>query len=342
MTRIVVRQVNWLGDLVMSLPATRSLREAFPEASITILVKRELASFYDGAEWIDEVMSFRVERGWRGVADQISLIRQLRQRRFDTAVIFPRSFSSALWMAAARIPRRIGYAADGRRLLLTDAYEYAGDFLQHHQVNDHLELVRRAFGIEGNPDALQIPVSAGNRERMRAWLAERRRRSGTLIAMAVAAAFGPAKEWPADSYAELIDRLAADGAECVLVGAPSERERCAAVAAASRTGALVAAGETSVGELAALLSQCDAFVGNDSGAMHVAAALGLPTVGIFGSTRAWRTGPRGPRATVVRYPIECSPCMDRRCRFGHYDCLRSISAADVSRALAGVLALSPG
>lgn len=342
MTRIVVRQVNWLGDLVMSLPATRSLREAFPEASITVLVKRELASFYDGAEWIDEVLSFRVERGWRGVVDQMSLIRQLRQRRFDTAVIFPRSFSSALWMAAAGIPRRIGYAADGRSLLLTDAYDYAGDFLLRHQVNDHLELVRRAFGVEGSPDALPIPIGAANRERMRAWLRERRRRGGTLIAMAVAAAFGPAKEWPADYYADLIDSLAADGAECVLVGAPAERERCAAVAAASRAGAVVAAGETSVGELAALLSQCDAFVGNDSGAMHVAAALGVPTVGVFGSTRAWRTGPRGPRATVVQYPIECSPCMDRRCRFGHYDCLRSISVADVSRALAGVLAEAPG
>ena len=112
---------------------------------------------------------------------------------------------------------------------------------------------------------------------MRDWLAARRRRSGPLIALAVAAAYGPAKEWPVARYAALIDRLAErHGAECVLVGAPGERAALRAVAAASRAGALVAAGETSIGQALALLSLCDGFAGNDSGSMHVAAALGIP------------------------------------------------------------------
>lgn len=335
--RILIRQVNWLGDLVMTLPATRALRAAFPAARLTVMVKRELASFYDGADWIDEVLPFQTRSGPRGVADRWRVVSELRRRRFDTAVIFPRSFSSALWPALARVPRRIGYVADARGLLLTDGYDYAGEFLELHQVYDHLELVKRGFGIEADAAEPEVPVSVARRDEMATWLGRARSGRGPLIAMAAAAAYGPAKEWPAEYYARLID-LVADrlGAECVLVGAPSERRRCEVVAEASAAGAVVAAGRTSVGELVALLSLSDGFVGNDSGAMHVAAALGVPTVGVFGSTRPRRTGPRGPAARVVQNPIECSPCMEKECRFGHYDCLSSISVEQVAAALEGV------
>ncbi len=335
--RILIRQVNWLGDLVMTLPATRAVRDAFPEARLSVMVKRELATFYDGADWIDEVLPFHTGAGLRGIADRLRLVGDLRRRSFDAALIFPRSFSSALWPALAGIPRRVGYVADGRGLLLTERHDYAGEFRELHQVHDHLELVKRAFGVVADPAGVEVPVSASHREKMRQWLAGERRSTGPLIAMAVAAAYGPAKEWPAESYAALIDRLAGQrGAECVLVGAAAERGRCEAVAAATSAGAVVAAGRTSVGELVALLSLCDGFVGNDSGAMHVAAALGVPTVGIFGSTRPRRTGPMGAATRVVENPIECSPCMERTCRFGHYDCLRSISVERVAAALDGL------
>jgi len=124
------------------------------------------------------------------------------------------------------------------------------------------------------------------------------------------------------------------GAEVVLVGAPGERERCDEIAARSGAGAIVAAGETDVGDLVALLSLADGFAGNDSGAMHVAGALGIPTVGIFGSTRPDRTGPLGPRCRVLYHRIECSPCLARTCRFGHYDCLKGISVEEAVAALA--------
>ncbi len=340
--RILIRQVNWLGDLVMTLPATRAVRDAFPGASLTVLVKRELAGFYDGADWVDEVLPFSAGSGAKSLLDGWRLASELRRRSFDAAVIFPRSFSSALWPAVAGIPRRIGYAADSRRVLLTESHSYSGEFLQLHQVNDHLELVKRAFGAVADPADLEVPVSAERLQEMTAWLQSERSDDGPLVAMAVAASYGPAKEWPAEYYAELIDRLSAEhGVESVLVGSPAERERCEMVAASTRAGAVVAAGQTSVGGLIALLSVCDGFVGNDSGAMHVAAALGVPTVGIFGSTRPWRTGPMGPSTNVVQHPIDCSPCMDRRCRFGHYDCLRSISVERVAAALE-VLPFPPG
>jgi heptosyltransferase-2 len=332
--RILIKQVNWLGDLVMTLPATRAVRDAFPAAALTVMVKRELAGFYDGADWIDEVLPYRVGSGWAAVVDQRDLVRELRRRRFDAAVIFPRSFSSALWMALARIPRRVGYVDDARGFLLTERHVRTPDLLQRHQVHEHLELVTRALGAPVHSAQPVVPVSIANERTMSEWLATARRGRGALVALAVAAAFGPAKEWPAASYSALIDLLAErHGIECVLVGSPGERDRCLAVAAAARCGALVAAGDTSVGELLALLSLCDGFAGNDSGAMHVAAALGIPTVGIFGSTRPLRTGPLGPWTRIVQHSIECSPCMQRQCRFGHYDCLRSITADQVAAGL---------
>jgi heptosyltransferase-2 len=119
----------------------------------------------------------------------------------------------------------------------------------------------------------------------------------------------------------------------VLVGAPGERAACERIAAATRHGARIAAGETTVGEAVALLARCQGFAGNDSGSMHVAGALGIPTVGIFGSTNPQRTAPLGARTRVLYHRLPCSPCLQRTCRFGHYDCLQRISAQEVDDAL---------
>ncbi len=340
--RLLVREVNWLGDVVMSLPALKALRRAYPEARLTILVKRELASFFDGAPWVNEVIPFRIGRGFRGWKDRRNLVAELRNRAFDMAVLLPNSFESAFWTWRARIPVRVGYARDGRGLLLTHRLRPSHRILEAHQVHYYLFLLRETLGIEGDPNDFTPHIDDGHREKMRAWLHERRERpEKKLIALAVAAAYGPAKEWPAELYAALIDRLAENhGAECVLVGTPSERAKCEQVAALSKQkGAILAAGETGIGEAIALLSLCDAFAGNDSGLMHLAGALGLPTVGIFGSTRADRTGPLGAHTKVLYRPITCSPCLERTCRFGHYGCLKQISPEDVESALVGLNAL---
>jgi heptosyltransferase-2 len=170
---------------------------------------------------------------------------------------------------------------------------------------------------------------------MRQFLVANRRRAGApIFAIAPAAAYGPAKEWPADRYGALIDLLARrDNAEVVLVGAPSERAKCEEVAASSKSGAIVAAGGTNIGELIALLSLCDGFIGNDSGCAHIAGALGIPTVAIFGSTNPERTGPLGSKARVIYRKLECSPCLARTCRFGHYNCLTQIEAAELVDAI---------
>jgi heptosyltransferase II len=251
----------------------------------------------------------------------------------------PNSFESALWIRAAGIPSRVGFTHDARGAMLTHKATPPRDALEGHQTQYWLAMIRDTLGIEIDTDDhtsdIAISPAPANLARMRDWLSTHRRRPyAPLIAIAPAAAYGPAKEWPAEKFANLIDRLFDKiGAECVLVGAPSERVKCEAVAAASSNKAIVAAGETSVGELIALLSLSSAFIGNDSGSMHLANAIGIQTVGIFGSTNPTRTGPSGSNSRVIWHRLECSPCLARTCRFGHYNCLRQIEPEEVLEVL---------
>jgi len=336
--QVLVKEVNWLGDLVISLPALRAIRAAYPTSKLSVLVKHELAGFFDGMTWVDEVIPYAAAANVRGLADRLKIVGAIRARRFDLAILFPNSFDSALWVTLAGVPRRAGYITDARGFMLTHRTPPPPDALSGHQAFYWLALLRETLGLEPVPDAEQHKLEVGrvNLKRMRAWLGAKRVHPGApLVAVAPAAAYGPAKEWPLVRYAALIDLIAEGfGAECVLVGAPSERLKCQQVAATSQAGAIIAAGETNVGELIALLSLCDGFAGNDSGAMHLAAALWLPTVGIFASTNPARTGPTGPRAGFLYRPIECSPCLERTCRFGHYNCLRQITPEEVAATLA--------
>lgn len=334
--RVLVKETNWLGDIVMSLPALRAVRRAFPKARLSVLVKKELASFFDGAAWIDEILPYSLRKGWlRGFSDRRAIVRDLRARRFDLAVLLPNSFDSALWPALARVPHRVGFARDGRGLLLNHTASATAKILDIHQVHYYLHMLRETLGIDGSADDFKPDVCPKALARMREFLNANRKHAGRpLVALAAAAAYGPAKEWPSEHYAQLIDLLwQRHQAECVLVGAPSERRKSEDVAKAAAAGAVVAAGQTGMSDALALLSLCDAFAGNDSGSMHAAGALGLPTVGIFGSTRSDRTGPLGPRTKVLYKPLDCSPCLKRTCRFGHYDCLRRIEPAEVLQAL---------
>lgn len=334
--RILIKAVNWLGDVVMTLPAMRSIRRAFPEAHLAILIKRELASFFDGADWIDEVIPYSVARGFAGLNDRRRIVSEIRSRHFDLAVLMPNSFESALWVTAGGIPQRAGYALDARGPMLTHKASPPKDALENHQTHYWLAMLRETLGIEGDADDLKITADAKHLATMRGYLAQKRRHPDMpLIAIAPAAAYGPAKEWPAAKFASVIDALAQRiGAESILVGAPSERAKCEEVAELASHKAIVSAGETNIGELIALLALSSAFVGNDSGCMHLAGALGIPTVAIFGSTNPLRTGPAKANSRVIWHHLQCSPCLARTCRFGHYNCLREVDAAEALEALA--------
>jgi heptosyltransferase II len=336
--RVLVKEVNWLGDLVLSLPALGAVRAAFGGATLSVLIRQELAGFFDGIDWIDEVIPYTIRPGLQGWADQRKVMAAVRARRFELAVIFPNSFKSALWMMLAGVRRRAGYSTDGRRLLLTDRSVPKPSARISHQRFYWLDMVSDTLGIPSataDSASYRLEVSPQSIARIKQWLASHRRNpNAPLVAISSGAAYGPAKEWPPLYYARLIDLLRQlAGAECVLLGTASELFKCQQVASMSRAGALNAAGETNVGELKALLSLCDGFAGNDSGAMHLAATLGIPTVGIFGSTNPVRTGPVGPKAKVIYHDIDCSPCLKRTCSFGHYQCLQTIAPGEIAEAL---------
>lgn len=326
--KILVREVNWVGDAVLTLPALEALDRQFPDSEIVILGRPWVAGLFRGQPCVDTVLSGAAAGGWHGVARRWILARELRRERFDLAVLFPNSFDSALvaWMAG--IPRRLGYATDGRGLLLTHPVGAAKDAGRRHQVYRYLELAR---ALGGNGNGLPHLVVTADAIRTAEELLARHGvdRGATCVAVNPGSVYGSAKRWPADRFAAVADELAARWkARVLLVGSAGEARVLRDVARAMRTTAVVLGGQTDIGTLPALLQRVRLLLTNDTGAMHVAAAVGTPVVAVFGPTDVDATGPLGPRSRYVRRPVPCSPCLLRECPIDHR-CMTSITVTQV-------------
>lgn len=320
--RIVVRATNWLGDAVMSIPALRALRSSFPEARIAILGRSWAADLYAGEPFCDEFLEYR---------GRISAAALLRAGRFDLAVLLPNSFDSALAPWLARIPRRTGYARDGRSPLLTDAIACprAGEIPAHERFY-YLELLRRAGWLAALPADPEVRLARADELRARGQ--ERFALRGwrePVTGVSPGAAYGGAKRWLPERFAEAARRVARGGPVAVF-GSREERALCEAVARAAGA-AYNFAGETRLGEFLELAAACQVMLTNDSGAMHAATAVGTPSVTVFGPTDERATGPAGARALVVREPVECSPCGRRECPIDHR-CMTRVTAERVAAA----------
>ena len=336
-SRILIRATNWLGDAVMSLPALRAIRGRFPSAHIAVQARPGVAELYARERLANEVILYQAERGARDWSGKWRAARLLRAQRFDCAILLANSFDSALVVWLAGIPRRIGYNRDGRGMLLTDAVRAprAGE-IPPHERHYYLELLRRA-GIIGELDPPDAILLDGADE---ARLAGEKRFGelgivGPVIGVSPGAAYGSAKRWPPERFAEAAARVAsAESATVAVFGSAEERPICEITAGILQTaGHRVRsfAGETSLGQFIELAAACRLFFTNDSGAMHVAAALGVPTVAVFGATDDVATGPCGPVARVVREPVDCSPCLLRECPIDHR-CMTRVSAERVAEA----------
>ena len=334
--KILVRAPNWVGDAVMSIPALRAIRSRWPNAEIVILARPWVADLYRGQGYADRILIYDNKHEHKGFWGRERLARALRREKFDVAVLFPNAFDAAWIALRARIPERIGYARHGRSWLLTRAIPVPSKGeAPDHEVYDHLELLRRAGWLERLPriDEITIDVPAEDRRKAEERLfAAGVRRNAVRIAFASGAAFGSAKCWEPERYAELADRLiAAFDADVILFGAPQESEMAARIAAAMRNRICNLVGATQIGELPALLSTCRLFIGNDSGAMHVAGAVGIPVIGIFGPTDPEGTRAMTPQFTLIREPVHCSPCFLRKCPIDHR-CMTRISVERVFEA----------
>ncbi len=323
--RILVKAVNWLGDAVMTLPALKGLRALFPSARISVLTKDSLADLYRGAPFVDET----ILEGDRGLKGMMRLTRRIKEGAFDTAILFPASFRSALLIYLSGVPERVGFAKEGRSPLLTKALRRDTDLLRRHRVEYFLRLLE-PFGSVPRPTAPRIDPTFEDR----AWAAKtldgRLAGHGPLVAMHPGATYGNAKRWYPDRYAAVGSRLSKErGARIAVIGGKAEADLAAEVARGIAPGPATSfAGETSLLQLAALLERASVLVTNDTGPMHLAAAVGTPIVAVFGPTDPVTTRPYGDRHTVVRHPVECSPCLLRECPIDHR-CMTLIRSDEV-------------
>ena len=341
--KVLVRAPNWVGDAMMCIPALAAIRQSRGGDEIVILARPAVADVLAGQSFADRILQYDYRRRHKGWLGREALISEIRRERFDAAVLFQNAFEAA-WIAwRARIPARIGYARDGRGALLTTAIPVPrlGE-IPTHESNYYLELLRRAGWVEGRqeiaPVRLFIPeasIETAKNALRKAGVKEKSWR----VAIAPGASYGAAKCWPPERFAALADRLISEcNADVIFFGTPGEREIAARIFSAMKYRAISLVGETSTRELAALFSACSVFIGNDSGAMHVAAAAGLPVIGIFGSTDPEGTAPVTQQFTLIREAASCSPCFLRQCPVDHR-CMTRIavdSVVSAARRFAGV------
>ena len=331
MARLLVRSTNWLGDAVMSLPAIRAIHQVFPHAHLAVVARPWVADLYARESSIDRVIIYPAQKGLRAKREFAA---SLRDERFDAAILLQNAFDAALIAWWAGIPERIGYNRDARGLLLTRAIPVPepGDIPRHERFY-YLELLRRASLIERFPPSDAILLEGID--------AARHGGAGHLAALGIStpaigispgAAYGNAKRWLPERFAAVARSF--PSASILLFGSASERELCQSVAAQIPNSHNFA-GQTTLREFIDLTAACRLFLTNDSGAMHIANALGVPTVAIFGATDDTTTGPTGPLARVVRAHAECSPCLLRECPIDH----RCMTAVTTEMAAAAALQL---
>jgi len=292
--RVLVVGVNWLGDAIMSMPALQALRARAPAAHIALLSKPPLLPLWRMHTAPDALLPLIT--GWRGLRQTVAAV---RAGRFATAWVLPNSYRAALIPWLAGVPERRGYAGQpGRRALLTAVAAPAVDDAHRHQAWEYLHLL--AAGGQGilpaalPPPQLNIPAGAAVTAQQRLSGLSRPR-----IALLPGAARGPSKRWP---HFAALGRLLQERlrAAVLLLGAAGEAAACAELASAIGGGVRNLAGQTSLPELAAMLQACELVIGNDSGGIHLAAAVGAPVVALFGSTDPARTAPLGPRIRILQ------------------------------------------
>ena len=315
---LLLRSTNWLGDVLMTLPASYQISRMMPESSgFFVLCKAGLAKLWKACPWVDMVIAME---GGHVSRKEIMDVRHLSP---GVACVFPNSFGSALDVYRCGVPRRVGRRGRFRGFMLTDGipeWPVAKGQGDCHQLSYYLELASVFGDVEYSTEYPSLRTDAELARRLGM-------DNGEWLAIAPGAAFGPAKQWLQEYFLEVGRWHAGRGGRVVLVG--TDRERAVTSWLADRmAGALDLAGRTGLDELMAVLATSRAVVANDSGAMHLAAAVGTPGVAVFGSTDPIATGPIGAPWRIVVSSETCRPCFQRECprKDAPYSCMKTISA----------------
>jgi lipopolysaccharide heptosyltransferase II len=340
MMRLVILAPNWLGDAVMALPAIADVRRARADAYIGVAARAAVAPLFTLVSDVNATITLGGPASMRGLTNWKTIGTELSDGGFDAALLLPNSVHAALVALRGGIRERWGYGGQLRSPLLTRAVPRRR---ATHQVDDYRQLV----GALGFPNGAREPritiphaaLTAADRLLRETWDG-----SAPLVAIAPGAAYGGAKRWPPERFGELAAALASDGVECVLVGTAADKETATDVERACharldgrtphgprRIALHTVVGRTDLPTLAGVLARCRALVTNDSGAMHLAAAAGVPVTAIFGPTNERATHPVGDAHVVLSHPVWCRPCMLRECPIDHR-CMRGVAVATVAEA----------
>lgn len=339
--RILIVLPNWVGDVVLATPTLAALRTHFATRRITFLGRGYVRDIVDGGGWHDEWVEWPAGRGLSRERATLRLASQLKSEHFDVALLLPNSFRAALLAWLARIPRRVGYARDGRSLLLTDRLRPLrrhGEFLPTPMLPYYAAIAQRV-GCPVVNDRLRLGVTPEQEQAGAAFMAHHRLERGEPFAIINAgAAFGASKCWPPDRFARVCDRLRSEhGMRSVLIGGPSEAPLLRRIASLV-LGEVVCADNpgTTLGSLKVLVRECTVLIGNDTGPRHYGEAFGRPLVTIFGPThKAWVwTDYDADRRLQADVP--CGPCQLPVCPLDHR-CMRGVSVDDVMAAVADVI-----
>lgn len=337
---VLVRAPNWLGDCVMALPALKRLREAFPSATILVACRKHLADCFSASPDVDEVVLCPASGGLKTL---LALWREggaLRHRHIDAGILLTNSFSSGLWLWRTGARRRIGFARDGRGMFLTEGVTPTPELLAAHQADYYLHL-GGVLGAKTFRDDPQLTVpQAGLREAEAARLAAGV--AGDYVVMAPTSAFGPVKDWLPERYAAVAKHIhQAHGWTVLLTGTPRDADVCEMMAKIAGGGVISMAGKTGMAGFLGLVAGSCGFVGGDSGGAHVAAALGKPTVAIFGITEPSRTRALGKAVVNVGRGGMTTPDLhDPAVRTAAREALEAITADEVTAAFNQALMLS--
>jgi heptosyltransferase II len=348
--RILIRGTNWVGDSIIAIPAMRAIRNLYPKAHIALLVRPWVKDIYAEADFVDEILEYDKTGRHKGFSGFLRLISEIKARRFDLAILLQNAFEAALIAWCARIPQRIGYARDGRGVLLTGACAIDPDVRHVHQAHYYLAMLSAAGLLESRlweRKDYELSIDLGIRDRDRAAASSMLREMGVgdgepIVGINPGAFYGEAKCWFPERFAGVADTLADQyQARIVIFGSATDLRTAELVASKMQRPSIILAGQTTLGELMALLKRCTLLITNDSGPMHLAAALDVPQLAIFGSTSEVATGPLSRTAVVIKHQVDCNPCFLRKCPTD-FRCMKGITVERVIEAARTVLEASIG
>jgi lipopolysaccharide heptosyltransferase II len=309
---ILIRSPNWLGDAVLSAPAVRAIKAGRPDARVTVLAPAKIFDFWKAVPEVDEVLPIAAGEGVLAVARKI-------RHRFDAAFVFPNSVRTGLEVWLAGIPRRIGYRRPWRGALINAVVPGPEPAPMVHEVHHYLAMARYAGADIASilNDSPAPPMPAGP----------------VHLGLVPGAEYGPAKRWMPESFAAVAKSVSEQtGARWRILGVEGDRAVAELIAAGLDGQCENLVGQTTLAELIGRLRECRLLLTNDTGAMHLAAHLGVPVVAIFGSTEDRLTGPLGPASRVLRHHAVCSPCFLRECPLD-FRCMKSVTVEEVTAAV---------